>query len=92
MHGYLKKLSSAAICVGTFQPNFDELPDQSFDWCHSVHGTVKGLIPKDAPPPLGNKVITVAYTYANLCHDMLTEGSVTGILHLCNQALSDWYS
>jgi hypothetical protein len=78
--------------VRTSQPNFDELPEQNFDWCHSVYGTVEELIPKDAPPPLGNKVITVTYTDANLYHDMLTGRSVTGILHLCNQTLIDWYS
>jgi hypothetical protein len=92
MYGYLKKFSSAAIRVRTFQPSFDELLEQIFDWCHSVYGTVEELIPKDAPPPLGYKVITVTYTDSNLYHDMLTGRSVTGILHLCNQTLIDWYS
>jgi hypothetical protein len=35
---------------------------------------------------------TITYTVANLYHDILTGGSVTGILHLCNQTLIDWYS
>jgi hypothetical protein len=41
---------------------------------------------------LGNAATTITYTNANLYHDMLTGRSVTGILHLCNQTLIDWYS
>jgi Reverse transcriptase (RNA-dependent DNA polymerase) len=83
MYGYLKKVSSATIHVRTSKPNFDDLPEQNFDWCHSVYGTVEELIPEDAPPPVGNKVITVTYTDTNLYHDKLTGRSVTGIFHLC---------
>jgi hypothetical protein len=57
-----------------------------------VYGNVHELIPTDAPEPLGNCVTTVTYTDANLYHDILTGISVTGILHLCNQTLIDWYS
>jgi hypothetical protein len=92
MYGYLKKFSSAAIRVRVLQPDFDGLPDQDFDWCNSIYGKVEEILPKDAPRPLGNKVTTVTYTDANLYHDMLTGRSVTGILHLCNQTLVDWYS
>jgi hypothetical protein len=41
---------------------------------------------------LGKEVVTITYTDANLYHDMLTGRSVTGIIHLCNQTLVDWYS
>jgi hypothetical protein len=92
MYGYLKKFSSAAIRVRVLQPDFYQLPDQDFDWCNSIYGKVEEILPKDAPRPLGNKVTTVTYTDANLYHDMLTGRSVTGILHLCNQTLVDWYS
>jgi hypothetical protein len=92
IYGYLKKFSSAAIRVRTLEPDLAKLPSQEFDWCHSVYGTVEELIPKDAPKPLGKPVTTVTYTDANLYHDMLTGRSVTGILHLCNQTLVDWYS
>jgi hypothetical protein len=37
-------------------------------------------------------VTTVTYMDANLYHDMLTGRSVSGILHLCNDTLVDWYS
>jgi hypothetical protein len=92
IYGYLKKFSSAAIRVRVLEPDFTELPAQEFDWCYSVYGKVEELIPRDAPKPLGKSVTTVTYTDANLYHDMLTGRSVTGILHLCNQTLIDWYS
>jgi hypothetical protein len=44
------------------------------------------------PKPLRKEVTTITYTDENLYHDMLTGRSVTGILHLCNQTLVDWYS
>jgi hypothetical protein len=49
MYGHLKKFSTAAIRVRTIQPNFDELPEKHFEWCHTVYGKVKELLPKDAP-------------------------------------------
>jgi hypothetical protein len=37
-------------------------------------------------------VTTVAYMDANLYHDLLTGISATGVLHLINQTLIDWFS
>jgi hypothetical protein len=92
MYGYLKKFASATIHVRLLEPDLGELPEQNFNWCHSVYGNVQELLPKDAPKPLGKAVATITYTYANLYHDILTGRSVTGILHLCNKTLIDWYS
>ena len=92
IYGYLKKFASAAIRVRMDQPELSSLPDQNFEWCHTVYGNVEELIPGDAPKPLGRSVTTVTYTDANLYHDLLTGRSVTGILHFCNQTLIDWYS
>jgi hypothetical protein len=92
IYGYLKKFSSAAIRVRTSQPDLDDLPNQEFDWCHTVYGKVEELLPRYAPKPLGKMVTTVTYMDANLYHDMLTGRSVTGVLHLCNGTLVDWYS
>jgi hypothetical protein len=92
MYGYLKKFASAATRVRLLEPVLGELPEQNFDWCHSVYGQVEELLPQDAPKPLGKAVTTITYTDANLYHDMLTGRSVTGILHLCNQTLVYWYS
>jgi hypothetical protein len=33
---YLKKFSSSAIRVKVGEPDFFELPNQEFDWCHTV--------------------------------------------------------
>ena len=49
MYGYLKKFSSAAIRVRVEEPDFSELPDQNFDWTHSVYGHVEELVPNDIP-------------------------------------------
>jgi hypothetical protein len=92
MYGYLKKFATAANRIRTEDPELESLPNQDFDWCHTVYGKVEELLPKDAPKPLGKPVTTVTYNDANLYHDMLTGRSVTGILHLCNQTLVDWYS
>jgi Reverse transcriptase (RNA-dependent DNA polymerase) len=92
IYGYLKKFSSAAIRIRTNEPDLNDLPDQDFDWCYSVYGNVQELLPRDAPKPLGKPVTTITYKDANLYHDMLTGRSVTGVLHLCNQTLIDWYS
>jgi hypothetical protein len=92
MYGYLKKFASAAIRVRLLDPDLGELPEQNFDWCHSVYGYVQELLPKDAPKPLGKAVTTITYTDANLYHDILTGRSVTGVLHLCNETLIDLYT
>jgi hypothetical protein len=92
MYGYLRKFSSAAIRVRILEPDLSSLPEQEFDWCHTVYGKVEELLPNDAPKPLGKVVTTITYTDANLYHDILTGRSVTGILHFCNQTLVDWYS
>jgi hypothetical protein len=68
--------------VRLLEPDLGELPDQDFDWCHSVYGKVEELVPNDTPKPLRKFVTTITYTDANLYHSMLTGRSVTGILHL----------
>jgi hypothetical protein len=92
IYEYLKKFSSAAIQFQVLIPDLGNLPDQDFDWCYTLYGNVHELIPADAPEPLGNCVTAVTYTDANLYHDILTGRSMTGILHLCNQTLINWYS
>jgi hypothetical protein len=46
----------------------------------------------DIPEPKG-KYVTLSYYFdANLYHNMVTERSVTTILHFLNQTPIDWYS
>jgi hypothetical protein len=61
IYGYLKKFSSAAIRVRTSQPDLDNLPNQEFDWCHTVYAKVEALLPRDAPKLLVRMVTTVTY-------------------------------
>ena len=91
IYGYLN-ISQVLQFVPRNQLDYASLPEQEFEWCHSVYGNVDEVIPNDIPKPLGKPVITTTYTDANLYHDVLTGRSVTGILHLCNQTLIDWYS
>jgi len=57
-----------------------------------VYGDVTEIIPKDVPKPLGKYLMLSHYVNANLCHNMLTGWSVTGILHFLNQMPVDCYS
>jgi hypothetical protein len=59
---------------------------------YSVYGNVQEQIPHDIPEPLGNPVVTTTFKDANLYHDMITGRAVTGILHLINGTLIDWFS
>jgi hypothetical protein len=52
MYGCLKKFATGAIRIRVEQPNLDDLPSQDFDWCYSVYGNVKEVLPKDLPWPL----------------------------------------
>jgi hypothetical protein len=65
------------------------VPNQEFDWCHTVYGDVKEVLPTDLQKPLGKSVKTITYKYANFYHDMTTGGSFTIILHICNITLID---
>ena len=72
-------------------PDYSGIPLAEHDWEKTIYGKVKELLPDDAPPPLGKPVMTTTYVDANLCHDLTTGRSVTGILHLVNQTVIDYY-
>jgi len=92
IYGYLAKMKSAAIRIRTSEPDYSALPEQDFDWMHTVYGELQEILPTDAPEPLGEFVTLTHYVDANLMHDMTTGKSVTGILHLLNKTPIDWYS
>ena len=92
IYGYLAKMKSAAIHICTSEPDYSALPEQDFDWMHTVYGELQEILPTDAPEPLGEFVTLTHYVDANLMHDMTTGKSVTGILHLLNKTPIDWYS
>ena len=92
IYGYLLKFKHAVIRFRTDEPDYSGLPDQEFDWAHSVYGEVSEDVPSDIPAPLGRLVTLTHYVDANLYHDMITGRSVTGILHLVNKTPIDWFS
>ena len=73
-------------------PDYSTIPIPEHNWAKTIYGEVKELLPNDIPPPLGEEVILTTYVDANLCHDFTTGRSVTGILHLVNQTVVDFYS
>ena len=63
-----------------------------YGWEKSIDGDIEKAIPEDCPVPKGNPVILTSYVDANLCHDMLTGCSVTGIIHIANQMVIDYFT
>jgi hypothetical protein len=90
--GYLSRMKHAVIRFRTAEPDYSDLPDQKYNWSHSVYGDVREQLPVDAPIPLGKYVTLTHFVDANLLHCMLTGRSVTGILHISNQTPLDWFS
>ena len=90
--GYLCKMKNGAIRFRTKLPDYSQIPIKDYDWQQSVYGNVQELVPSDAPTPYGPDVIITTYVDANLCHDMTTGKSVTGIIHLLNQTVIDYYT
>jgi hypothetical protein len=87
VYGYLAGTNDGAIRFRTGEPDYTDLPDQEYDWMRTVYGHVEELKAKDAPPPLGKRVVLTTYVDANLYHDLITGRALTGILHMLNGRL-----
>ena len=74
------------------EPDLSYLPEQNFDWTHTIYGDVQEIIPQDIPDPLGKSVTTTTKMDANLNHCLATGRSLTGCLHLVNHSPIDSYS
>jgi hypothetical protein len=68
------------------------MPDQSYDWERTVYGDVHEQIQRDAPKPLGKRVVLTTYVDANLNHDLVTGRLVIGVLHFVNQTPVHWFT
>ena len=90
IYSYICEFDEGCIRIRTGTPDFSECPTQHFDWMNTVCENAKEQLPHDAPPPLGNPVMTTTYVDANLMHHMLSGKSVSGIPHFVNQTLFDW--
>ncbi len=74
IYGYLAKMKHGVICIHVSEPDYSDLPDQDFDWMHTVYGELSEILPSDAPEPLGEYVTLTHYVDANLMHDITTKG------------------
>ena len=90
--GYLSKFKDAAIKFNVREPDYGHLTESTADWTYSVYGDVKEDIPKDMPEPKGCYIVITCFVDANLMHDYITGRSATGILHMLNLTIVDWYS
>ena len=92
IYAYVIRTKDYATRFRTTEPDYSYLPDQNFDWAHTVYGNVQEIIPDDIPDPLGKSVTTTPTVDANLNHCLATGRSVTGCLHFVNHTPIDSYS
>jgi hypothetical protein len=90
--GYLYKMRHGALRYQTQAPDFSGLPETNAKWDNSVYGDVKEVLPHDLPEPKGKPVTTTTYVDANLYHCLMTGRSVTGIIHLLNKTVIEWFT
>ena len=91
VYGYLSKMRHAAI---RFRPNMPDVSDQVFldyDWSNSPYAGAREELPKNLPTARGKPVLMTSFVDANLCHDLLSGKSVTGVLHFFNKTPIDWF-
>ena len=92
IYAYVIRTKDYATRFRTTEPDYSYLPDQNFDWAHTVYGNVQEIIPDDIPDTLGKSVTTTTTVDANLNHCLATGRSVTGCLHFVNHTPIDSYS
>jgi len=90
--GYLRKNPEGAIRFRTGIPDHSGVGVQTYDWSYSVYGNPTEEVPADMPTPRGKPVLLTSFVDANLVHDLTTDRSASGILHLVNQTPMEWYS
>jgi len=92
IHGCLSKMRHATIKIRTDAPDYSNIPVKLCDWECSCYADAKEEIPLDAPAPKGKPATVTSFFDANLCHDLVSGKSVTGILHQLNKTSVDWHS
>jgi hypothetical protein len=85
-------MRNARIRVCTEIPDYSAIPDKVYDWEQSVYAGFEEEVPDNCPEPLGKEVVMTTFVDANLYHDLVNGCSVTGIPHLFNKTVIDWYS
>lgn len=90
--GYLYKMKHASIRFCTKVPDYSNIPIPEYGWERSIYGSVEEIIPDYAPAPYGPHIVMTTYVDANLCYNMVTGKSVTGIIHILNQTVINKFS
>jgi hypothetical protein len=80
---YVARFKESTIQFCTLEPDYLDIPKINYDWTRKYDGAIEDVL-DDAPPPLGKFVVTATHVDANLCHDLVTGKSVSGILHWLN--------
>jgi hypothetical protein len=91
VYGYLAKMRFATIRVRTNEPDFSVIPDVQYGWSIMFYGESKEILPVDAHERLESDVTLAKYVDANLMHNIVTDISVTGILHFVSKTPTEWY-
>jgi hypothetical protein len=92
IYGYLMKFRNGVIRIRVEEPDFSSLPSKVYDWEQSIYAGAEEMMAADYPIPLGKPVVHSTFVDANLYHDLVNGKSVTGIMHLFNKTLIDWYT
>ena len=58
IYAYVIRTKDYATRFRITEPDYSYLPEQNFDWAHTVYGHVQEIIPNDIPDPLGKTVAT----------------------------------
>ena len=74
------------------KPNYNDVPENCFDWSNTLYNHDKEELPSDAPEPKGKRVILSHWYDAILMHDVLSGKSVMGAFHMANLTAMMWYS
>jgi hypothetical protein len=92
MYGYLKRQPDGAIRFRTGIPDHESrgIP-QTYSWINSVYGPNEEELQDNMRAPCGKPFRTTMYENANLMHCLVTGRSMSGIIHLFNQAPIQWF-
>jgi len=92
IHGCLSKMHHATIKIRSDAPDYSNIPVKLCGWECSCYADAKEEIPLDVPKPKGKPVTVTSFFDANLCHNLVSRKSVTGILHQLNKTPINWHS
>ena len=57
IYAYVIRTKDYATRFQIMEPDYSYLPEQNFDWAHTVYGHVQEILPHDIPDPLGKLLL-----------------------------------